>query len=39
MRVGEVADFVLKPDYAYGENGSGSSIPPNATLNLYVCGF
>jgi FKBP-type peptidyl-prolyl cis-trans isomerase len=36
MRVGEISDFVIEPDYGYGESGSGSSIPPNSTLNLFV---
>ena len=28
--------MVCKPDYAYGASGSGSSIPPNATLTFDV---
>jgi peptidylprolyl isomerase len=36
MRIGEVADFVLQPDYAYGDKGSLPKIPPNAILNLCV---
>jgi peptidylprolyl isomerase len=32
MKIGETADLKLSPEYAYGENGAGSSIPPNSTL-------
>ena len=36
MTVGERAELVLKPEYAYGEQGAGASIPPNATLIFKV---
>lgn len=36
MRIGEVAELVLKPEYAYGEQGAGADIPPNATLIFKV---
>lgn len=36
MKKGEHALLVCKPDYAYGASGSGSSIPPNATLTFDV---
>ena len=32
MKKGEVVDLKLSPEYAYGEKGAGSSIPPNSTL-------
>jgi len=32
MKKGEIAKVTLKPEYAYGENGSPPSIPENATL-------
>ncbi|XP_043701748.1 peptidyl-prolyl cis-trans isomerase FKBP20-1 [Telopea speciosissima] len=32
MKVGEVAKFTCKPEYAYGSAGSPPDIPPNATL-------
>ena len=32
LRVGGLRRLVLPPDLAYGSRGSGSSIPPNATL-------
>jgi FKBP-type peptidyl-prolyl cis-trans isomerase len=36
MRIGEKAELVLKPEYAYGESGAGADIPPNATLIFKV---
>lgn len=36
MTVGERAELVLKPEYAYGESGAGASIPPNASLIFKV---
>ena len=36
MRVGEISLFAMKPEYAYGEEGSGSRIPPNATLHFEI---
>lgn len=36
MRKGEVANFTIAPEYAYGEPGSPPSIPPSATLKFEV---
>lgn len=36
MRRGELAVLLCKPDYAYGKAGSGSKIPPDATLVFEV---
>lgn len=36
MTVGEKAELVLKPEYAYGDSGAGASIPPGATLIFMV---
>jgi FK506-binding protein 4/5 len=36
MRVGEVAKFTLRSDYAYGPKGSPPTIPPDATLVFEV---
>jgi FK506-binding protein 4/5 len=32
MKQGEICRLICKPEYAYGENGSGDKIGPNATL-------
>jgi FK506-binding protein 4/5 len=32
MKKGEVAEFLIHPEYGYGLDGSGSNIPPNAWL-------
>eukprot|EP00898_Chlorokybus_atmophyticus_P006383 jgi/Chlat1/6746/Chrsp50S06441 len=32
MRVGEVAEIICRPDYAYGDAGAPPDIPPGATL-------
>jgi peptidylprolyl isomerase len=36
MKIGEVATITCKSEYAYGERGSGPTIPPNATLKFDV---
>jgi len=36
MTRGEKANLICKPEYAYGASGSGSVIPPNATLKFEV---
>jgi peptidylprolyl isomerase len=36
MTVGEKAELVLTPEYAYGESGAGASIPPNSSLIFKV---
>ena len=36
MTVGETSLFTIKPEYAYGEEGSGNKIPPNATLQFNI---
>jgi len=36
MKIGEIAELVCAPEYAYGENGSPPKIPPNATLIFEV---
>jgi len=37
MEVGEKAMLRITSDYAYGPNGAGGVIPPNADLNFEVC--
>ena len=32
MKRGEICRLICKPEYAYGENGSGDKIGPNTTL-------
>jgi FK506-binding protein 4/5 len=32
MKKGEICRLICKPEYAYGEGGSGDKIPPHATL-------
>ena len=35
LKVGEVANFVIKPKYAYGSEGCPEKgIPPDATLHV-----
>lgn len=36
MMVGEISLFTITPDYAYGKDGSGTKIPPNATLQFEI---
>merc|ERR1712146_287182 len=36
MKRGEKALIIAKPEYAYGENGSPPTIPPNSTLQFKV---
>jgi peptidylprolyl isomerase len=36
MKRGEKSVFTLLPEYGYGQNGAGNSIPPNATLIFTV---
>lgn len=36
MKVGELCQFICKPEYAYGSAGCPPKIPPNATLVFEV---
>ena len=36
MKLGEKRKLVIDPEFGYGANGAGASIPPNATLNFEV---
>ena len=36
MSLGEKAIVTCPPEYAYGNNGVGNIIPPNATLKFEV---
>lgn len=41
LRVGDEAELVCPPNFAYGARGAGSDIPPNATIlfQVKVLGF
>ena len=36
MKKGEKSEFILEPQYAYGERGAGNDIPGNSTLNFEI---
>ncbi|MES1921874.1 Peptidyl-prolyl cis-trans isomerase fkbp4 [Bonamia ostreae] len=36
MKIGEKSDLFCTAPYAYGEKGSGASIPPNSTLKFQI---
>ncbi|KAA8492712.1 Peptidyl-prolyl cis-trans isomerase FKBP62 [Porphyridium purpureum] len=36
MSVGEASEFVLEPDYAFGQRGKGHVIPPDAAVKLDI---
>ena len=36
MQVGEMVDLKCAPEFAYGQQGSPTSIPPDATLYYEV---
>jgi len=36
MSLGQTANLKCTPDFAYGAQGAGGVIPPNATLNFEV---
>lgn len=36
MNAGETSLFTIKPEYAYGKEGSGLKIPPDATLQFEI---
>nr|PVC49907.1 FKBP-type peptidyl-prolyl cis-trans isomerase [Theileria orientalis] len=36
MKVGERSEFVIQPNYGYGESGAGESIPPNSVLKFEI---
>mmetsp|Transcript_82617 Transcript_82617/g.96610 ORF Transcript_82617/g.96610 Transcript_82617/m.96610 type:complete len:466 (+) Transcript_82617:49-1446(+) len=36
MKKGELSKFTIDPEYGYGKQGAGGSIPPNATLIFEV---
>lgn len=36
MSVGQKVKLILQPEYAYGKQGAGGIIPPNAVLHFEV---
>jgi len=36
MKQNEIAEFKLKPEYAYGEKGNGNLVPPNTEVIIKV---
>jgi len=36
MSIGQRANLICPPEYAYGDRGAGGVIPPGATLNFDV---
>ena len=36
MSTGEKSLFTIKPEYAYGKEGSSTKIPPNSTLRFEI---
>jgi FKBP-type peptidyl-prolyl cis-trans isomerase 2 len=36
MRCGELAEFVFEPQHAYGADGGGERVPPNAVVRFVV---
>lgn len=36
MSIGETAKLIAPPEFAYGKQGAGGVIPPNATLHFEV---
>lgn len=36
MKIGEIAELVIKPEYGYGDTGSGEKIPGKSILIFKV---